>query len=104
MTLVGREHVGCGSPLSVVAPIGSAVTAVHETGVPPRATDLTLTQALRPWAEGRRRVEVSLCDGATAYLGRLVLVASEHLIVERAGTQLVIPFCRIGSIRLSREG
>lgn len=103
VTLVGPEHLGCGSPVTLIVPIGSSVT-VQEAGAPPETTELTLTQALRAWAEARRRVEVSLCEGRATYVGSLLLVAADHLILERSGTRLVVPFGRMGSIRLSPGG
>lgn len=99
---LGRDHLGCGSPVILVAALAWAVLA-EEPGDPPAVTDVTMSQALRPWAEGRRGVEVSSL-GEASYAGNLVLVASDHLILERAGTRLLIPSERVASVRLFPEG
>ena len=103
VTEIGEDYVGCGSPVSCIAPIAASVI-VLEDGVPAEANDLTLTQALRPWAESRRRVVASLREAPASYAGTLLLVASDHLVLESTGASLVIPLERLGSIRLSPEG
>lgn len=101
--VIGCEHVCCGSPIELIAAIGWTVVA-QKPGTPPSVTDATLAQALAPWAEGRRRVEVCLGGGTASYRGSLVLVAPDHVILERAGADLVVPLERVGSVRLVREG
>ena len=103
VTEIGENYVGCGAPLDSMAPIGTSVIFL-EDGIPPEASDLTMSQALRPWAERRRRVTVTLREGTTSYSGSLSLVASDHLILETSGTRSVIPLEKVGSIRLSPEG
>ena len=101
---VGEDYVGCGSPLNCIAPIRTSVVIV-EDGARPEATGLAICQALRPWAERRRRVLVTLAEGTTTYAGSLALVASDHILLDTsAGTVSVIPLERMGSIRLSPEG
>lgn len=103
VTEIGDDYVGCGSPLDCIAPAETSVFVLEE-GSSPEATDLAMVQALRPWADRRRRVIVTLRESAASYAGTLVLVASDHLILETLGTSLVIPLERMGSIRLSPEG
>lgn len=103
VSVIGDGYLGCGSPLDCLAPTEASVILL-EAGAPPETTGLTISQALRPWAESRRRVTVSLCEATASYVGRATLVASDHLILESSGgTRLVIPLERIGSIRLSPE-
>lgn len=103
VTEVGEGYVACGSPVSCIAPFASSVVVI-EDGTPPAAADLTIAQALRPWAERRCRVLVGLREGGATYAGSLVLVASDHLILETLGTRLMIPLEAMGWIRLSPEG
>lgn len=103
VSVVGPEHVGCGRPVRLVAPIDTAIVAAGDAH-PPEVTPDTLMQALRPWADAGRCVEITSAGAVGSFQGRLVVAAPDHIVIEKAVEQVMVPIGALGAIRLARGG
>lgn len=102
VTVVGRDYVGTGWPLSCVTKIERAVVALQGSGSPPVSRDDTFIQVVRRWQRARLRVELSL--GEDTVSGLLDRVAADHLLIGTRSSPLMVALPVVLSIRLVRGG
>ena len=98
VSVVGRDYIGCGEPLTILVPLAHAVV-VESSGhclVEVRDDDDMLSR-LRSWARARVSVEVMTRQGR--FVGTLLPVGRDHLALERPIGRVIVPLQALLSIR-----
>ena len=103
VTVVGRDYVGSGWPLSCVTKIERAVVALQAVGATPADRADTLLEVVRRWQRARLRVELVL-EGGSSVTGMLDRVAADHVLVGGPSGPLMVAIPVVVSIRLVRGG
>lgn len=103
ITIVGRDYLGCGWPLSAVTKIERAVVALQDVGAPPATRDDTFIEVVRRWQRARLRVELTTA-GEVPLSGTLDRVAGDHVLIETLAGPVIVALPVIGSVRLVRGG
>lgn len=102
VSVVGRDYVGSGWPLSCVTKIERAVVVFDGTGSPPLMRDDTFIEVVRRWQRARLRVEVIMGGGSLT--GILDRVAADHLLIGRDQGSVMAALPVVTSIKLVRGG
>lgn len=102
ISVVGRDYVGSGWPLSCVTKIERAVVGLDGGGPAPLSRQDTLIEVVRRWQRARLRVEVVMAGGSVT--GRLDRVAADHLLIGRDRGSVIAALPVVTSIRLVRGG
>ena len=102
VSVVGRDYVGSGWPLSCVTKIERAVVVLDGTGSPPLMREDTFIEVVRRWQRARLRVEVIMGGGSLT--GMLDRVAADHLLIGRDQGSVMAALPVVTSIKLVRGG
>lgn len=102
VSVVAEDYYACGDPEFLIGRLDRAAFALAEAEMPPTIGHSTLAQALRHWSKSSPEVQIASAVGS--FRGRLAIAGSDHLVLDTAGSRVVVGLPAVETVRLVRGG